>query len=148
MTRSLFSRISAAVLLLTITAWSVTAHRPAVFAAPASDKISAASPNTAVSLASLLSGKVYPSTLKAAQIDSAFQMVDLVDTQGKPGTYATRSETATVGSETFLVAYFVVADAGQPATTTIPPGSTLHLALINMHYVQAMTNPRPAVAAR
>lgn len=99
------------------------------------------------SLASLLSGKVYPPTLRAEQVDAAFQMVDLVDMQGKPGTYVTKGETASAGGETFLVTYFVVPVPGQPAAATVPSGSTLRLAFINMRYLQAMINPHSAVAA-
>ncbi len=147
MTHSLLLRNSVIALLLALTLWAVTANRPAAHAAapvlPAAGTASAAP----VSLASLLSGKVYPPTLKADAVDASFQMVDLVDTQGKPGTYATKGETATVGGETFLVAYFVVPVPGQAASATVPSGATLRLAFINMRYLQAMVNPRPAVAA-
>lgn len=147
MTRPLFSRISFVVFLLAFAALIVTAHRPAAHAAPAANKAPAPAAPAPASLADLLSGKAYPLTLKAEQIDSSFQMADLVDTQGKPGMYATRGETAAVGGETFLAAYFVVVAPGHPAAATVPPGSTLRLAFINMRYVQAMLNPRPAAAA-
>lgn len=147
MTHSLPARVFLGALLLTGAASGVASHRPAAQAAPAADKPSAAPVNPSASLANLLSGKTYAPTLKAEQIDASFQMVDLVDTQGKPGAYATKGETATVGGETFLVAYFAVPAAGQSASATIPSGSTLRLAFINMRYVQAMVNPRPASAA-
>jgi len=147
MTRSLLLRNFAIPVLLIAAVCGMTASRPAAHAAPAADKADLPTAPAPASLASLLSGKTYPLTLKADQVDAAFQMVDLVDTQGKPGTYATKGETATVGGETFLVSYFVVPAPGQSATATIPPGSTLRLAFINMRYLQAMVNPHPAVAA-
>ncbi len=147
MTRSLLLRNSVIALLLTTIVWGTAAHRPAALAAPAGDKSGGVSASAPVSLASLLSGKAYAPALKAADIDASFQMVDLVDTQGKPGTYVTKGETAAVGGETFLVAYFVVPVPGQPASLTIPTGATLRLAFINMRYVQAMLHPRSAVSA-
>lgn len=152
MTRTLFPRFGVVVSLLTVLVCGATPHKPAAQTAappgkPATTPASAAplpAPASA-SLPSLLSGKAYPAALKAGDVDASFQIVDLVDTQGKPGTYATKGETATVGGETFLVAYFVAPVPGQPASPTIPTGATLHLAFINMRYVQAMLNPHSAL---
>ncbi len=157
MTRTSFSRISVIALLLTLAVCCLAAHRPAAQAAALPNKAAALPPNITVpspaaaaaapaTLPSLLSGKAYPAALKAGDVDASFQIVDLVDTQGKPGTYATKGETAAVGGETFLVAYFVAPVPGQPASPTIPAGATLHLAFINMRYVQAMLNPHSAVS--
>ena len=107
----------------------------------------AATPSLTLSLADALGGKTYPATLKAEQVDDTFRMVDLIDAQGKPGTYATRGETVTLGGEIFLVAYFFPAPLGQPQPQQPPPGAVARLAYINMHYVVAMLNPRPVLPA-
>ncbi len=144
MKHSSSSRILVIALAVVVALWGALAHRPTARAADKAPAPAAAAP---VTLPSLLSGKLYPPTLKAADVDASFQMVDLVDTQGKPGTYVTQGETATAGGETFLVAYFISVGPGQPAATMVAPGSTLRLAFINMRYVQAMVNPRAAVSA-
>ncbi len=145
MTRTLFPRFGVVIFLLAVLVCGATARRPATQAAAPPDKPATAPVPASASLPSLLSGKAYPAALKAGDVDVSFQIVDLVDTQGKPGTYATKGETAAVGGETFLVAYFVAPVPGQPASPTIPAGATLHLAFINMRYVQAMLNPRSAL---
>lgn len=153
MTRTLFPRFGVVVSLLAVLVCGAAPPKPAAqAAAPAGKPATSPAPATplpapaSASLPSLLSGKAYPAALKAGDVDASFQIVDLVDTQGKPGTYATKGETAAVGGETFLVAYFVAPVPGQPASPTIPAGATLHLAFINMRYVQAMLNPRSAVS--
>lgn len=149
MIHSIPARFCAAVLLLSFAACGLALHRPAAHAAPAplSVKVPPAIAPTAIPLTDLLSGTTYPSTLKGDQAGASFQKVDLVDTQGKPGTYLTKGETATVGGETFLVAYFAVPAPGQSAAAALAaPGATLRLAFINMRYVQAML-PRPTPAA-
>lgn len=152
MTRTSFPRFGVVISLLAVLVCGATPPRPAAQAAapPGKPAISPASATplpapASASLPSLLSGKAYPAALKAGDVDASFQIVDLVDTQGKPGTYATKGETAAVGGETFLVAYFVAPVPGQPASPTIPAGATLHLAFINMRYVQAMLNPHSAL---
>lgn len=135
MTHPRLRLLIAAVLLCALVA--VATHRPA---ARADDK-AAPAPGT---VAALLSGTPYPATLKAVLLDTPYRQVDLVDAQGKLGTYITKGDTTTAGGETFLVAYFAPPDPGTPAgTTAVPRTATLHLALINMRFVQAMTNPRP-----
>jgi len=130
-----------AALLLLGLGLTMASHRPAAQAATAT------APSLTPSLADALGGKVYPATLKAEQIDETFRMVDLVDAQGNPGTYATRGETVTLGGETFLVAYFFPVPAHQPQPQQPPPGGIAHLAYINMHYVVAMLNPHPVAPA-
>lgn len=130
-----------AALLLLGLGLTMASHRPTAQAAAAT------APSLTPSLADALGGKVYPVTLKAEQINGTFHMVDLVDTRGLPGTYATRGETVTLGGETFLVAYFFPVPQGQPQPQQPPPGATAHLAYINMHYVVAMLNPHPIAPA-
>ena len=92
--------------------------------------------------ADIFAGKAFPSTLPAAQIDSTFHFVDLVDAQGKPGTYATKGQTVTIGSETLLVTYAVPLTVAITRPARPQPGSTATLALINLRFVQAMLNFR------
>lgn len=111
---------------------SVTAHRPVALAA-----VSASS--------NFLSGRLYPATLRAEQFDATYQVLDLVDTQGKPGTYVTRGDTAAVGGETFLVAYFLPTTGGGTVPRQPQRGTTGQLFYINMHYVQAILNAHAVV---
>ncbi len=92
-------------------------------------------------LADLLSGKTFPASLKSEQYDSTFHLVDLVDLQGKAGTYATRGAVVTIGSETYLAAYPVLFAPGSRSKALFP-GAGGDLALINLHSVQAMLNIR------
>ncbi len=113
---------------------AATRLTPPVKAAPT---VTAATPAVGA-MADLYSGKTYPLTLKAEQIDGAYHLVALVDAQGHGSLYATRGETAAAGGETFLVCYDVpVTDA-----KTHPPqpqaGTTANLIYINMHAVEAM----------
>lgn len=115
---------------LTATRWT-----PPVKAAPG---LATPAP-PAGAMADLYSGKMYPVTLKAEQIDSSYHMVALVDAQGRTSLYATRGETVAGGGETFLVCY----DVPVTNSKTHPPlpqaGATANLIYINMHAVEAMT---------
>lgn len=122
---------------------AATRLTPPVKAAPV---VAAATP-AGGPLADLYSGKTYPLTLRAEQIDATYHLVALVDAQGRPSLYATRGETAAVGGETFLVCYDV------PVTNakTHPPqplsGTTGQLIFINLHAVEAMGGIIPIQAA-
>jgi hypothetical protein len=93
--------------------------------------------------AALLSGKVFPLTLKAEQIDSKFHLMRIVDTQGHFGLYASVGDTIVFGNKTFLVIYDV------PLTSALahPPqpkaGTTGKLMLVNMDDVQVIADMTP-----
>ncbi len=104
--------------------------RPAAQAAPAAV-------NAPVS--DILDGKTFPNTMKTEQFDTSYHIINLVDMQGKPGAYLTRGDTVTMGGESFLVAYYTNMTSGIAALPQPKPGENAMLALINMHYVQAIT---------
>lgn len=101
----------------------------------------------AVTMADLYSGKVYPLTLKAEQIDSSYHMAALIDAQGRTGLYATRGETVSAAGETFLVCY----DVPLTNSKTHPPlpqaGTTANLIYINLHPVEAIGGIMPIPAS-
>ncbi len=89
-------------------------------------------------MAEMLTGKTYPVTLKAEQIDSSYHLVGLVDAQGQSSMYATRGEMLTVGGETFLVCYNV-ATTNSPVNPPQPKaGATANLIYIDMRAVEAI----------
>jgi hypothetical protein len=99
------------------------------------------------SMADLLSGRLYPNTIKRSALIANYHLVSLIDAQGKPAVCATQGTLLTLGSETFLVAYLLppptpapAADATTPPTTVpAPPADEdAQLTLINMRYVQAL----------
>ncbi len=123
----------AAALVLTLGAGllGLTARRPAAQAAPAAR--AAANP-----MADLLSGRLYPTTLKRDALAPAYHFITLLDGQGIPAECATKGDVVQIAGETFLVAYRLF-DAPKPTLADAAPAPPdAQLTLINMHYVQAM----------
>ena len=113
---------------------TATRLTPAAHAAP----IAVAPAVSAAPMAEMLSGKTFPRTLKAEQVDSTFHLVGLIDAQGQSNLYATRGETHAVGGETFLVCYSV-ATTNSPTRPPQPKaGATANLVFINLRAVQAL----------
>jgi len=113
---------------------------PSAQAAPAAGVTPPAAPATAAnaSVADVLSGKAYPTKITPEQVNAAYHLVSIVDTQGRPGTYATKGETVTLGSETFLVAYFVPLTSGVGKPPQPKPDEPSLLGLINMRYITVL----------
>ncbi len=126
----------------TLIGLSATRLTPLANAAPLKPAGTTAAP-IAAPLAEAISGKTYPLTLTAEKIDASYHLVALVDAQGKPSSIATRGETFSVGTETFLVCY----DVTLTNSATRPPqpkaGSTGSLLYVNLHAVQAIGGITP-----
>lgn len=123
--------------------------RPSAQAAPIAMPV-ATRPATlmaAGAVSDILDGKTFPSTLTPDQINAGYHLVSIVDTQGKPGTYATKGETVTLGSETFLVAYFVPLTSGIGKPAQPKADATAQLGLINMRYITVLYDIRPVGGA-
>ena len=97
---------------------------------------------TSPAVPDLLTGKAFPATLPSAQIDGSFHFVDLVDAQGKPGTYATKGQTVPMAGETLLVTYAVPLTVALKNPARPQPDTTATLVLINLRFVQAILNIR------
>lgn len=123
---------------------AATSRRPAAQAqAPARP--------AAGTLADLLSGKLYASTIQRDQLGPTYHYVSLVDAQGKAATCATRGETLTFGGETFLVTYLLPPPPPRPAGADATSAPDAQLTLVNMRDIQALGNirdtPPPAPTA-
>lgn len=122
---------------------SATRITPLANAAPLKPAGETAAAHGAAPLAEALSGKTYPLTLAADKIDSSYHLAALVDAQGKASSIATRGETVTAGSETFLICY----DVTLTNSATRPPqpkaGTTGNLLYVNLHAVQAIGGITP-----
>ena len=123
--------------------WRRRGLTPPVKAAP---PVAATATPAAGALADLYSGKTYPLTLKAEQIDSTYHMVALVDAQGHPSLYATRGETVGTGGETFLVCYEVTLTNTKAHPPLPQAGTMADLIYINLHAVEAMGDIMPIPA--
>ena len=102
-------------------------------AAPVAKPAAAASP-----LADLFSGKAFPLTRTAEELDTRYHLVALVDSQGKPNLYATRGETTSAAGETYLVCYEVTLTDPKVGTPQPKPGTTGQIIYINLHAIQAI----------
>lgn len=123
--------------------------RPAAQAAPTVAPL-ATTPTTLMAaspVSDILDGKTFPTTLTPDQINASYHLVSIVDTQGKPGTYATKGETVTLGSETFLVTYFVPLTSGIGKPAQPKADATAQLGLINMRYITVLYDIRPVGTA-
>ena len=106
---------------------------PTALAAPVAKPAAAASP-----LADMFSGRSFPLTLKAEQIDPSYHLVALVDAQGKPSLYATRGETTAAAGETYLVCYEVTLTDPKSGAPQPKPGTLGQIIYIDLHAIQAM----------
>lgn len=145
MQRTLFT-VGAISLVLGGALLGLFSHRPSAQAAPPAK--STAKP-AATTMADLLSGSLYPNTLKRDELTPAYHFIGLIDAQGKPVVCATKGEMLALGGETFLIAYLLPDAPPKAATDAAAPLPDARLTLINMHYVQAMggirdTLPIPA----
>lgn len=120
----------------------LSAKRHRALAAPAAVTVPSGAPlmTAAGPMTDILSGRAFPTTLTSQQISTSYHLVSIVDTQGKPGTYATKGETVTLGSETFLAAYFVPLTSGVGKPPEPKPDETAQLGLINMRYITVLYN--------
>ncbi len=137
--------------ILTVGAFGMALMRltPPAQAAPSAAKPVAPS---ASPLGDLFSGKSFPLSVTAEQMNAGYRLVALVDAQGKASLYATQGATTSAGGETYLVAYEVTLT--DPKTSPIPqpkPGTTGQIIFIDLHAVQAIggiipIQPAPSVA--
>lgn len=143
------SVITASVALALIgTLFGLTAQRPGAQAAPPTKPTLPPLPPAGGSMTDLLSGKLYPTTIKRDELAPTYHFVTIIDAQGNPALCATKGDMQTFGGETFLVAYRLPDAPARPAAATdpAPPLPDARLILVNMHSIEAIGGIRDTEA--
>jgi hypothetical protein len=97
----------------------------------------ATTPAPTTELAQQIAGKGGPPlSMSPDSIPSDYRLIVLIDAQGKSGYYATRGETLTIGTASYLLAYEVNIFTDEAGDQKIARGQSLDLSLINMNTVE------------
>lgn len=150
---------------------------PSASSAQEASEVPVATPTSAATLSDLMSGRDIPLTLRLGDLNASWRQfsvgggLDLtifapnVETLGaaNPTAFFTRGQTAVVGSESFLVAYRVLASlpllklrdealskrapSDEVVPLKLPPDTVLSLSLLNVRQLFSMNDIRPFNAA-